>query len=86
MAGRKPTVSDEEILRQIVLSPDPIVTAKEVSNQIGMTPQGALNRLEDLEDEDLVSSKKVGAAARVFWPTDRGRQLAASGGQSSESQ
>lgn len=86
MAGRKPTVTDEEIIQEMILSHSPVVTAKELSDLIDMTPQGAIHRLENLQEDGLVRSKKVGAAAKVWWPTDRGRDLVTGGGQSSGSQ
>ena len=74
MPGRKPTVSDEDILKEIALAPDPIVTAVEIAEDIEMTQQGAHSRLESLEEQSFVRSKKVGSRARVWWLTDLGRQ------------
>jgi len=72
--GRKPTVSDAEILRKIAAFPDPVITSVELADAIDMTQQGAYSRLESLESEGFVRSKKVGSRARVWWITDRGRQ------------
>jgi predicted transcriptional regulator len=74
MAGRKPTVSDEEILQWIALAPDPVVTTSELSEEIEMTQQGVYSRLQDLEDAEFIRSKKVGSRARVWWITDRGKR------------
>lgn len=74
MTGRKPTVPDVDILREIAVAPDPIVTAVELADEIDMSQQGAYSRLETLESEEYVRSKKVGSRARVWWITDKGRQ------------
>ncbi|WP_092662273.1 winged helix-turn-helix domain-containing protein [Halorientalis persicus] len=74
MAGRKPSVSDVEILREMAISPDPVLTAVELAERIDMSQQGAHSRLESLEDQQYVRSKKAGSRARVWWITDRGRQ------------
>ena len=76
MGGRKPTISDEEILREIALSPDPVVTATEISNRIEMTRQGVNNRLDTLCEEGLVRKKSVGAKAVVYWLSEEGKQHA----------
>jgi len=75
--GRKPTVSDEEILRSIKLHPDPIVTAKEVAESIEMTRQGAHNRLEEMVGEAYLKRKEVGSRAVVYWLTEDGKEKAA---------
>lgn len=75
-AGRKPTVSDAEILLQIRAAPDPIVTAKEIAERIEMTPQGVNNRMDDLVDDGYVKKKKVGSRAVVYWLTDAGKEKA----------
>lgn len=74
VSGREPTISDAEIIREIAVAPDPIVTSVELAEEIDMTQQGAYSRLESLEDKGLVRSKKVGSRARVWWMTDSGRQ------------
>lgn len=79
MAGRKPTVSDKEVLRQIALMPDPVITAPELGERLDMTRQGANNRLTKLEDQEYVKSKKVGAHAIVYWLTEKGREAAGEG-------
>jgi predicted transcriptional regulator len=71
--GRNRVVSDTEILREIRLHPDPIVTASEVAEAVDMTPQGVNSRLNELVDEELVVRKDVGARAAVYWLTDAGK-------------
>lgn len=77
MVGRSPSVSDAEILRAIALVPDPVVTAGDLVDALDMTRQGVYSRLNNLEDDGYLRSKKVGGAARVYWLTHAGRKLAA---------
>lgn len=75
MAGRKPTVSDEQVLREIALMADPVVTAPELAERLDITRQGANYRLGQLEEDGYVKSKKVGAHAIVYWLTEKGREV-----------
>lgn len=74
MAGRKPETPDGEILQQIALARTPFVTSTELAEDLEMTQQGVYSRLQSLEEEELVKSRKVGARARVWWLTDAGRE------------
>jgi len=76
--GRKKTISDAEILREVRLYPDPVVTAKEIANEIGMTSQGVNARFDGLADNGYLNKKQVGARAVVYWLTDSGKREAAS--------
>lgn len=71
--GRRKRVDDAEILREMVLHPDPVITATELSERVDYTPDGARRRLHDLEEDGLVTKRKVGANAVVWWVTDEGR-------------
>jgi len=75
--GRNPTISDADLLREVRLLPDPVVTATEVSEAIDMTRQGAYNRLSELVDAGYLRSKQVGSRAVVYWLTEQGKNLAA---------
>jgi len=65
--GRNPDVSDEEILDVFERSDDPILTASEVAEALDMGRRGILSRLEKLEDEGVLESKKVGGRSVVWW-------------------
>jgi predicted ArsR family transcriptional regulator len=67
-------VSDEEILRLFAVSPDPIVTAKELARNLPISQQAVNKRLGQLEESGLITSRKVGASAVVYWLTEGGRQ------------
>lgn len=74
MGGRKPTISDYEIIEFIQETEDPFVSTKEVADYIGFSKKGARQRLQRLEEEGLVSSKRVGVAP-AWWLTETGEAL-----------
>lgn len=65
--GRKPTITDEEILDIFKSATEPVLTAGEVSDQLPITRRGTLDRLRDLEAEEIIKSKKVGGRSKVWW-------------------
>lgn len=65
--GRRPEVTDEEILAVFKSSSEPVLTTSEVAAEFDITHRGLRNRLENLEEEDKLRSKKVGARAIVWW-------------------
>jgi len=72
--GRSKKLDDREILQAIALSPDPVVTAPELSEELDYSTDGIRNRLHDLEGEGKVKSREVGARATIWWITPEGRQ------------
>jgi DNA-binding MarR family transcriptional regulator len=70
--GRKPTVSDTEILRIFVVNPDPVFLASELTDELDMSRQGIHNRLDELEERGYLNSKTAGGR-RMFWVTQEGR-------------
>jgi len=71
--GRQKRVDDVEILREMVLHPDPVITSKELSGRINYSQDGARRRLHDLQDAGYVTSRTVGSNAVVWWVTEDGR-------------
>lgn len=71
--GRPPRNSIEDVCRIIALHPEPVITSSDIYEKLGMTQRGAQNRLETLVEEGYLESKDVGARAKVYWLTDRGR-------------
>lgn len=65
--GRKPEISDDEILEVFRSSSDPVLTTGEVASEFNITHRGVRDRLEKLEEEGILNSKKVGARAKVWW-------------------
>jgi len=74
--GRQKRVNDDEILRQMVLHPDPVITSKELSKRIDYSQDGARRRLHDLRDDGYVKSRTVGSNAVVWWVTEAGKRKA----------
>jgi len=59
--------SDDEVLEALIGAyPEPL-TNKEVASRLGCSKATAHNRLHELNDEGQVSTKEVGARARVWW-------------------
>jgi predicted transcriptional regulator len=71
MAGRKPTVSDEEFLETFAQSDFPVLGSSDLADKFGMTVQGASKRLKNLEESGYLDSRSLGNA-RAYWITDRG--------------
>mgnify|MGYP000538863324 CR=1 FL=1 len=74
MAGRKRQLSDLRILQAVLLAPDPIVTAPELTERLEMSRQGLNPRLSELTKRGLLNRRKVGSRAVVYWITDDGRR------------
>ncbi len=73
MSGRNPEVSVQEVMKAIAMHPEPVVTASDIHEEIGLSPDGARERLKSLADEGYVGIKRPGSSALVFWMTDKGR-------------
>jgi predicted transcriptional regulator len=84
--GRSKTMSDEEIVEAIRNHPDRAVTAREISDVVGMTSSGILKRLDKLAERGEVTRKKVGGRAVVWWAKDYSAESFARDAPSSESQ
>jgi hypothetical protein len=67
MAGREPTVSDEEILNVFREAADPVLTTAEVAEAIELGRRGTLDRLKQLSNENHLTMKKVGETSAVWW-------------------
>ncbi len=65
--GRKPTVSDEEILAVFVNADDPVLMADEVAESLPIGRRAVYNRLRSLEEQGTLKSKKTGARSTVWW-------------------
>jgi predicted transcriptional regulator len=74
MGGRKPTVSDSEILSIFLDSEDPVLSSTEVSEHLSIGSQGTYQRLKELHERGFVETKKVGQG-RAWWITDAGHEF-----------
>lgn len=70
MSPRTRTFSNEEVLEQIRRAPDPFVTAGELADHFDKENATLLDRLNELEDDGKVTSRHVGARAKVWWIPD----------------
>jgi len=71
--GRRPTVSDAEILSVFVSHDDPVLSGPEVAAELPIEESGAYRRLRKLHEAGLIQTKKVGRS-RIWWITDAGRE------------
>jgi len=65
--GRSPKFTDDEILAVFQSSSDPVLTTGEVASEFEITHRGLRDRLDKLEEDGELKSKKVGARAKVWW-------------------
>ena len=64
--GRKPRVSDKEILEIFRMTNDPVLTVEEVAEQLPIGRRGLHDRLKGLEQDGMLSSKLAGQTM-VWW-------------------
>lgn len=67
MAGRKDRRPDEDFIKIFRDSSEPVLTAREVAEILDYTKDGAYKRLEKLDEDGVLNSKRVGASAKVYW-------------------
>ena len=65
--GPDPEITDEEILDVFRSTSDPVLTTSEVAAEFDLSHRGVRNRLEKLNEEGTIKSKKVGARGKVWW-------------------
>jgi predicted ArsR family transcriptional regulator len=65
--GRRPQITDEEILDVFRSAADPVLTTGEVAAEFEITHRGVRDRLDKLAEEGTLESKDVGARAKVWW-------------------
>lgn len=68
MAQGKMTVEDDEIVRILEEIGDPAYTTAEIGELVDMSTEGVRGRLEKLEDEGRVISKKPTSRTVLWWP------------------
>jgi DNA-binding IclR family transcriptional regulator len=69
-SGRKPKMSDDELVELVRTSDDwagrPFTTAPELADRVGMSRQGVHRRLQTLVKEGRIEKYKSGQSA-VYW-------------------
>lgn len=69
--GRRPKVSDGEILTVFDRTRDPVVTTAEVAAELPIGKRATLERLKSLREAGKLARKTVGPRGHVWWrPTD----------------
>lgn len=69
--GRKPRVSDEEILQLFREADDPVLSTAEVTEQLPIKRSATYKRLTALQDEGQLTGKEIGGRNTVWWVPDR---------------
>lgn len=70
--GRKPRVSDEEILAVFRAADDPVLSTGEVTEHLPIKRSATYKRLDTLREEERLAGKEVGSRANVWWIPDEG--------------
>jgi len=65
--GRKPRVTDRDLLDVFRDAEDPVLSTAEVAGAVPIKRRGTLNRLRDLEDAGDLESKQIGGRNTVWW-------------------
>ena len=65
--GRKPRVTDDDLLGVFRETADPVLSTAEVADALPIKRRGTLNRLRDLEDDGTLDSKQIGGRNTVWW-------------------
>lgn len=68
--GRKPRVSDEELLAVFHDSADPVLSTREVADELPIGRRATLSRLEALVGADELRSKSIGGRNTVWWTVE----------------
>jgi len=65
--GRKPRVTDEEILDVFRAADDPVLSTAEVTDRLPIKRSATYKRLVSLRDEGRLDGKDVGGRNSVWW-------------------
>ena len=57
----------EDVIGVLQDSDSPVVTAKEVGEELGCSAEAARQKLLELHDQEIVTRRQVGAGAVVWW-------------------
>ncbi|MFD1525729.1 MULTISPECIES: hypothetical protein [Halolamina] len=68
--GRKPRVTDRDLLDVFRDAEDPVLSTAEVADAVPIKRRGTLNRLRGLEDAGDLESKQIGGRNTVWWLAD----------------
>jgi hypothetical protein len=77
--GRKPRVTDDDLLSVFGDTDDPVLSTAEVADRLPIKRRGTLDRLRRLEDAGDVASKPIGGRNTVWWRVDAEAQNVGAG-------
>jgi hypothetical protein len=66
-SGRKPRVSDEEILQVIRDADDPVLSTAEVTEALPIKRSATYKRLASLREDGQLAGKQIGGKNTVWW-------------------
>ncbi|RKS81453.1 hypothetical protein BDK61_0739 [Haloarcula quadrata] len=66
-SGRKPRVTDEEILQLFEDTDDPVLSTAEVTEQLPIKRSATYKRLSALQDEEQLTGKDIGGRNSIWW-------------------
>jgi hypothetical protein len=61
--GRKPRVDDDAILDLFRMSAEPVLSTREVADELPIKRRATLNRLQSLSDAGALGSKEIGGGS-----------------------
>lgn len=67
MSAQPPDQTVDELEEIFINSDDPALTATEVASELDITRQGAHKKLMNAYEDGIVTRKKVGSRAVVWW-------------------
>ena len=66
-AGRKPRVTDEEILTVFRETDDPVLSTSEIAEDLPLQRRSVYDRLVSLAEEGRIKRKQIGGRNTVWW-------------------
>jgi DNA-binding IclR family transcriptional regulator len=68
--GRKPRVTDDEILQLFQDTDDPVLSTAEVTEQLSIKRSATYKRLAALRKEGQLTGKDIGGRNTIWWIPD----------------
>lgn len=68
--GRKPRVTDEEILQLFRETNDPVLSTAEVTEELPIKRSATYKRLASLQDDGKLTGKELGGRNNIWWIPD----------------
>lgn len=68
--GRKPRVSDDEILQLFRDTNDPVLSTAEVTDELPIKRSATYKRLSVLRDDGQLTGKDIGGRNTIWWIPD----------------